>query len=233
MPRCMCCLALQARHQELSSKMPDATRPLLRQLEALEQLVVGLRACSEQSVAFLRRYTTAVLLLLRQQLPQAAADKACRGSAQRILLQLQLLHQQSSAARGAVEFTHISKSGGSTLCILAKEAQCSSQNFTLHRNCMIAAFEDDPAWSLRRNVTVGDGSVDLNPFCRCPGLPRPWRMSWISTAEMAVESCPGLAPPGGDGSIAAGSKSASHQLPLPCCALQAPTNARHTSRSPG
>ncbi len=114
---------------------------LMGQLEQLRTEVAGLQRCGHRSVAFLRRYTTAVLVLVRKYLPHAAWDQGCRGTTKLILLQLQLLHQHSAAARGAVEFTHVSKSGGSSLCYLASEANCTSQSFELSRNCMVAHFQ--------------------------------------------------------------------------------------------
>jgi hypothetical protein len=114
---------------------------LAAQLEQLRMRVAGLQQCSQQPVAFLRRYSTAVLLLVRKHLPTAAWDHGCRSTTQLVLLQLQLLHQHSAASRGAVEFTHVSKSGGSSLCHLAAEANCTSQSFELSRNCMITHFQ--------------------------------------------------------------------------------------------
>ncbi len=152
----------------------EAAGRLQQQLDRLLEVAAGLKACERQSTAFLRRYATAVLLLLRQQLPLPAWPLATSRTAAQLLLQLQLLHEHSAAARGAVEFTHVSKSGGTSLCKLASESHCASQSFQISRNCMVSEFVDDPTWSLARNVTLQHGqefsTEDFSPFCayQCP-----------------------------------------------------------------
>ena len=126
------------------------------QLQQLERLSAALEPCQRQSTAFLRRYTTAALLLLQQQQPAPDWDATARRAAQLALLRLQFLHQRSAATRGAVEFTHVSKSGGSSLCYLASQSNCTSESFQLHRNCLVTAFNDEPAWTLPPGNYLGE-----------------------------------------------------------------------------
>jgi hypothetical protein len=109
------------------------------QLQELERLAGALAACRAQSTAFLRRYATAALLLTTQRAPDAWSPP-CQRSAALVLLQLQLLHQHSAAERGVLEFTHISKSGGTSMCHLAQQAGCSTEAFKVERNCMVTVF---------------------------------------------------------------------------------------------
>ncbi len=129
---------------------------LSKQLQQLDHLTARLERCQSQSTAFLRRYTTATLLLLQKQQPAPAWGATARRAALLALLRLQLLHQRSAAARGAVEFTHVSKSGGSSLCHLASQSNCTSESFQLHRNCLVTAFNDEPAWTLPPGTYLGE-----------------------------------------------------------------------------
>lgn len=45
----------------------------------------------------------------------------------KILVQLFLLHKQNMAARGSIQFLHVSKSGGTNLCMTAEANGCSSE----------------------------------------------------------------------------------------------------------
>ncbi|PNH12021.1 hypothetical protein TSOC_001063 [Tetrabaena socialis] len=69
---------------------------------------------------------------------QAAADD--------VMLQLFALHKKSAAARGAVQFFHVSKSGGTNLCQSAQANGCASEGFDTHTNCLIRDFSDSPRW---------------------------------------------------------------------------------------
>ncbi|EFJ46165.1 hypothetical protein VOLCADRAFT_93305 [Volvox carteri f. nagariensis] len=63
-----------------------------------------------------------------------------------LLVQLFQLHKASAAARGAVQFFHISKSGGTNLCQAAGANGCASQGFDTRTNCLIRDFADQPRW---------------------------------------------------------------------------------------
>ncbi|GIL89531.1 hypothetical protein Vretimale_1906 [Volvox reticuliferus] len=63
-----------------------------------------------------------------------------------LLLQLFQLHKASAAARGAVQFFHVSKSGGTNLCHTAGANGCTSQGFDTRTNCLIRDFFDQPRW---------------------------------------------------------------------------------------
>ncbi|GLI70545.1 hypothetical protein VaNZ11_015461, partial [Volvox africanus] len=63
-----------------------------------------------------------------------------------LLLQLFQVHKASAAARGAVQFFHVSKSGGTNLCHTAGANGCASQGFDTRTNCLIRDFFDQPRW---------------------------------------------------------------------------------------
>lgn len=56
---------------------------------------------------------------------------------QRICLLLFSLHKGSVVAKGAVQFFHISKSGGTNLCQTAQANGCSAEGFDLRANCLV------------------------------------------------------------------------------------------------
>ena len=63
-----------------------------------------------------------------------------------ILTTLFDLHRQSSATRGAIQFIHVSKSGGTNLCMCAEANGCSSESFDERLNCLVRDFNDQPRW---------------------------------------------------------------------------------------
>ena len=65
----------------------------------------------------------------------------------KVLLQLFRLHHQSSAHKGAIQFFHISKSGGTNLCMAAEGNGCATESFDERRNCLIREFSDEPRWA--------------------------------------------------------------------------------------
>ncbi|GLC64395.1 hypothetical protein PLESTF_000156700 [Pleodorina starrii] len=67
-------------------------------------------------------------------------------SVQRLLLQLYAQHKESARQKGVVEFAHVSKSGGTTICQLARGNGCKSESFAPHTNCLIAKFHDEPRY---------------------------------------------------------------------------------------
>lgn len=69
---------------------------------------------------------------------QAAVDK--------VLLQLFNIHKRSAAAKGAVQFLHISKSGGTNLCMAAEQNSCTTEGFSEKHNCLVKEFNDIPRW---------------------------------------------------------------------------------------
>ncbi|GIM01132.1 hypothetical protein Vretimale_5954, partial [Volvox reticuliferus] len=65
--------------------------------------------------------------------------------AQRILLQLYQQLKQSARQKGVLEFAHISKSGGTSFCQLARDNGCHSEDFGWG-NCLVQAFDDGPRY---------------------------------------------------------------------------------------
>lgn len=101
----------------------DTTWPVARRL-VMGTLLQGLQQTSDGPVyADLRR----------------AADYAVKAMFQ--------INIRGMAYKSAIHFMHVSKSAGSTMCILAKKNQCTSVDFTMRANCRIKAFHDNPAWT--------------------------------------------------------------------------------------
>ncbi len=51
-----------------------------------------------------------------------------------------MLHLDSAARRRHVEFLHVSKSGGTSLCAAAQRNGCTSKRFDEEGNCMVDIF---------------------------------------------------------------------------------------------
>lgn len=71
------------------------------------------------------------------------------------------LHQTSAEAKGALEFFHVSKAGGTSLCSLGGINGCRTQYFDPKHNCLVRYFGDAPRWTMR-NVT------SILPYDRYP-----------------------------------------------------------------
>eukprot|EP00198_Chlamydomonas_reinhardtii_P012983 XP_001702320.1 predicted protein [Chlamydomonas reinhardtii] len=55
-------------------------------------------------------------------------------------------YRQGAAAKGAIEFLHISKSGGTSMCTVADANGCSAESTSNFGNCMVRRFDDRPRW---------------------------------------------------------------------------------------
>ncbi|KXZ47683.1 hypothetical protein GPECTOR_33g565 [Gonium pectorale] len=102
-----------------------------------------------------RRIVIAALarLQLRLHAPGLPAElQALRSDAElarltfRIYRQLWNRHRQGAAVKGAVEFLHISKSGGTSMCSVADRNGCVAESTTNYGNCMVRRFDDRPRW---------------------------------------------------------------------------------------
>ncbi|GFR48574.1 hypothetical protein Agub_g10477, partial [Astrephomene gubernaculifera] len=67
-------------------------------------------------------------------------------SAERLLLQLFHLHKAAALRKKAVEFTHVSKSGGTSFCQLGRSNGCATESFHPFHNCLVEGFDDDPRY---------------------------------------------------------------------------------------
>ncbi len=61
---------------------------------------------------------------------------------------------QAARSKGLLEFTHISKAGGTSMCKAGEANGCANPGFDIEQNCMVREFHDDPKWSFPQNVTV-------------------------------------------------------------------------------
>lgn len=93
----------------------------------------------------MRRILLGALLVQRVQRGERFPP-AVQQEVDRLLVLLFKLHKQSSAAKGAVQFFHISKSGGTNLCQSAEANGCTSQGFDQKLNCLVKEFIDHPRW---------------------------------------------------------------------------------------
>ncbi|KAG1671065.1 hypothetical protein FOA52_000736 [Chlamydomonas sp. UWO 241] len=64
-----------------------------------------------------------------------------------ILLRLFGTHKASTEAKGLVQFFHISKSGGTNMCMAAESNGCTTEGFDERVNCLIRRFWDEPRWA--------------------------------------------------------------------------------------
>lgn len=77
-----------------------------------------------------------------------------------VCAKLHRLHTTASISKAAVEFFHISKSGGTSLCQLGQKNGCKTEHFDLKGNCIIRRFFDLPRWTVP-NILKLKG----NPWC--------------------------------------------------------------------
>ncbi|KAG2450797.1 hypothetical protein HYH02_004634 [Chlamydomonas schloesseri] len=91
-----------------------------------------------------RRVIAAGLALHRLRAgPLAAAGELL---AVQLLLRLYLAHRAAAKAKRVVEFAHVSKSGGTTMCQLAERNGCRTESFASYRNCLLPKFDDRPRY---------------------------------------------------------------------------------------
>ncbi|EFJ41612.1 hypothetical protein VOLCADRAFT_98343 [Volvox carteri f. nagariensis] len=69
------------------------------------------------------------------------------------------LHRQGASAKGAIEFLHISKSGGTSMCSVADKNGCTTESTSNFGNCMVRRFDDRPRWV---SAAVHNLSAPLN-----------------------------------------------------------------------
>jgi hypothetical protein len=76
---------------------------------------------------------------------------------------------QAARSRGLLEFTHISKAGGTSMCRAAEYNGCANPGFDVEQNCMVKAFNDDPKWTFAQQVKVSSRSepFDVSPHAGC------------------------------------------------------------------
>ncbi|GIM05456.1 hypothetical protein Vretimale_9895 [Volvox reticuliferus] len=161
------------RHQEASKYLriiTTAVHRLLREdgyihdgsnTESRESGGVGM--VPEHSYPLLRRATVARLtqlwlLHLRQDdtyMSQSGYDPEpktstwvanTRREVDYVLLMLFSLHRSGMRARIALEFLHISKAAGTSMCHLAEVSGCRTLDFSMGRTCLMRDFDDQPRW---------------------------------------------------------------------------------------
>ena len=79
-------------------------------------------------------------------------------------------------SKGLVELTHISKSGGTSMCRAAQYNGCSNPAFDVEANCMIKAFQDDPKWSLGTDVKIPSQKELFHVGGLVLGWPGAWQL---------------------------------------------------------
>jgi hypothetical protein len=100
---------------------------------------------------------------------------------------------QVSSSKGLVELTHVSKSGGTSMCRAAEYNGCSNPSFNVEANCMLKPFHDDPKWSLGTDVQV---ATQEEPFHVGDGAGLA-RLPWRAWRWRGLHLCSGRASPAG------------------------------------
>ncbi|GIL53712.1 hypothetical protein Vafri_9167 [Volvox africanus] len=117
----------------------------------------------EHSYPLLRRTTVArltqlwLLHLRHQDTPLSQSEygsgsklsnwvATARRDVDRVLLMLFWLHRAGMRSRIALEFLHISKAAGTSMCHLAEVSGCHAQDFSMGRTCLMRDFDDQPRW---------------------------------------------------------------------------------------
>jgi hypothetical protein len=148
-----------------------------QQLQALQQMVDELAellggsagAAPLHSTAPLRRLCTAALLHLQERSPGPHWGSQHSALLEESLLLWLAVHQRHARNR-RVEFTHISKAGGTSVCKLAAASGCRNPHTSLESNCMLPTLNDWPLWTQVISVQHGNLSHKLTPACAmyCP-----------------------------------------------------------------
>lgn len=63
-----------------------------------------------------------------------------------VLLALFHVHKRGAALKAAMEFFHVSKAGGTSMCELSVMNGCNASDTTLYGNCLMRRFNDGPRW---------------------------------------------------------------------------------------
>ncbi|MEW5319512.1 MAG: hypothetical protein WDW38_010657 [Sanguina aurantia] len=71
-----------------------------------------------------------------------------------------LVHASGAKAKSAVEFMHISKSGGTSMCHTAELNGCKSWGFDDARNCLAVLFDDELRWVDRQFLKTELSKID-------------------------------------------------------------------------
>ncbi len=67
---------------------------------------------------------------------------------QAICARLFKLHRSAAQSKRILEYFHVSKSGGTSICQLGQVNGCATESFALKQNCMITYFRDVPRWTV-------------------------------------------------------------------------------------
>ncbi|EFJ41968.1 hypothetical protein VOLCADRAFT_121587 [Volvox carteri f. nagariensis] len=76
----------------------------------------------------------------------ASASTAMWRDVARTLLMLFRLHRGGMRSRPGLEFLHVSKAAGTSMCRLAEVSGCRAQDFSMGRTCIMRDFDDQPRW---------------------------------------------------------------------------------------
>ncbi|GAX84436.1 hypothetical protein CEUSTIGMA_g11856.t1 [Chlamydomonas eustigma] len=119
----------------------------VKALEALRKISGWLSSASQKyGHPFTRRLLLGTILNMRISLKRPFSP-AMQLAVDRLLLQLFRLHRNSAAQKGRIQFIHISKSGGTNMCMSAEGNGCTTESFSERHNCLIKEFNDEPHWA--------------------------------------------------------------------------------------
>ncbi|KAG2496979.1 hypothetical protein HYH03_004985 [Edaphochlamys debaryana] len=122
-----------------AQKGPEAA---LLHLAALNKALADVPDC--RAWPAVRRVIVAALALRTHR--HGPLSPAAESQAAQLLQRLYFAHILSAQRKGVVEFTHVSRSGGTTFCQLAQRNGCSTEDFRHKENCLIEAFDDAPRY---------------------------------------------------------------------------------------
>ena len=83
---------------------------------------------------------------------------------QAICARLFKLHRSAAQSKRILEFFHVSKSGGTSICQLGQVNGCATESFALKQNCMITYFRDVPRWTVP-GALGGLSNASGDPWC--------------------------------------------------------------------
>ena len=74
------------------------------------------------------------------------------------------VHQATAIRLGRIEFTHVSKCGGTSMCQLAMRNKCSNSYSSEMQNCIVGNLQDAPLWVVPFTVNHSNHHTRLKPY---------------------------------------------------------------------
>lgn len=119
----------------------------VRLLQSFANFLSG-AALQKQSLCMpvVRRTIVASILKLSLERGRRSWTDTFQQAVEAVMLALYRLHRRGAAGKGALEFFHVSKAGGTSMCELSVLNGCTASDTTLYGNCLMRRFNDGPRW---------------------------------------------------------------------------------------